>query len=118
MKRTKDDGNRLSQLLGSIKRARTTVLGSTAQIVKLGECEDCHAITALNRAAVKSLHQSRYWLDQAVDILEHSIRRVRETEDADGKRATARVPHISPEAELAATVGRMRDDMYDMCHED
>lgn len=110
MKRTKDDGNRLSQLLGSIKRARTTVLGSTAQIVKLGECEDSQAITALNRAAVKCLHQSRYWLDQAVDTLEHSIKRVRETEDADSKRTTARVQPLSPEAELAATVARQKGE--------
>ncbi len=115
MNRTKDDGNRLSQLLGAIKRARTTVLGSTAQIVKLGDCADCHAITALNRAAIKCLLQSRYWLDQAVEVLEHSIKRIRETEDADGKRTTARVQPLSPEAELAATVARQRGDM---CHED
>ncbi len=108
MEKTKEDGNRLSQLLGAIKRARTTVLGSTGQIIKLGECDDCHVITALNKAAVKCLHQSRYWLDQAVDILEKSVENIRTTDDADSKRTTARVTPLSPEAELAATVERQK----------
>lgn len=84
---TKDDCNRLAQLNGGIKRAKSSVLATAGQILSLNKRIAGTYEEQLNDATVKCLFQAKYWLDQAVGTLEHVIRRSRGNQKSEAPHA-------------------------------
>ena len=68
---THEDSVALSQIVGAIKRARSTVLSSAGQIQTIAKRNAGTRAEMLCTAGVKCLFSGRYWLDQAVETLEH-----------------------------------------------
>ena len=75
---TKEDCTELSQLIGAVKRARSTIKSSAAQIYRLSSHYAGTSTEQINVAGVKSLLQSEYWLNQAIETLDISLRKCRE----------------------------------------
>ncbi len=71
---TKEDCTELSQLVGAVKRARATIKSSSAQIYRISSHYAGTATEQLNVAGIKCLFQAEYWLNQAIETLELSIR--------------------------------------------
>ena len=74
---TARDCAELSQLIGSVKRAKNTVRSAAAQISELDVRYAGTADEMINEAGVKSLLQGLYWLGQAVETLERSVKHSR-----------------------------------------
>ena len=75
---THEDSVKLSQLIGAIKRAKSTVTVTAAQIVKLNGRYAGTPTAVVNEAGVKSLLQARYWLEQAIETFELPVGKSRE----------------------------------------
>lgn len=75
---SKDDCCHLAQLIGGIKRATSTVKSTIAQISSIDERYAGDTIEQLNEAGVKCLRTAVYWLPQAIDVLELSVKKSRE----------------------------------------
>lgn len=71
---THEDSVALSQLVGAIKRARSTVLSSAGQIDTIAKRNAGTSSERLCSGGIRFLFQGRYWLDQAVDVLESVVR--------------------------------------------
>ena len=67
---TRGDCADLSQLIGAVKRAKSTVTSSAGQIMSIGQKYAGTTDEMIAGAGVKSLFQARYWLEQAVETLE------------------------------------------------
>ena len=67
---TRGDCADLSQLIGAVKRAKSTVTSSADQIMSIGQKYAGTTDEMIAGAGVKSLFQARYWLEQAVETLE------------------------------------------------
>ena len=76
---TKEDCDHLSQLIGGIKRASSTVKSAGGQILSVNERYAGTSTEQLNQAGVKCLVQARYWLEQATGTLELSVKKSRES---------------------------------------
>ena len=74
---THEDCVNLSQLIGSGKRAKGTVASAAGQIRELDRRYAGTSAEMINEAGVKSLLQGLYWLEQAVDTLELSVKNSR-----------------------------------------
>lgn len=75
---THEDSVALSQIVGAIKRARSTVLSSAGQIQTIAKRNAGTSAEMLCTAGVKSLLSAVYWLDQAVETIEHVTKRRKE----------------------------------------
>lgn len=67
---TKEDTVDLSQLVGGLKRALSTIRSNQAQIFAIEQRYAGHSEEAILRAGGKSLMQGRYWLEQGIGTLE------------------------------------------------
>lgn len=67
---TREDCVGLSQLIGAVKRAKSTVTSSAGQIMSIGQKYAGTTDEMIVGSGVKSLFQARYWLEQAVETLE------------------------------------------------
>ena len=76
---SKNDCDHLSQLIGGIKRAASTVKSTAMQILSVNERYAGTSTEQLNQAGVKCLVQARYWLEQATGTLELSVKKSRES---------------------------------------
>ena len=74
---TARDCAELSQLIGSVKRAKNTVRSAAAQISELDVRYAGTADEMINEAGVKSLVQARYWLEQAIETFELTVKKSR-----------------------------------------
>ena len=75
---TQQDCTGLAQLIGAIKRAKSTVTSSAGQIQNIGSKYAGTTDAMIAEAGVKSLFQARYWMEQAIETLELSVRKSRE----------------------------------------
>lgn len=75
---TKAECTFLSQLVGGIKRARSSTLSAAGQIDALRGRIAGTPEEMLLSAGVKSLLQGKCWMDQAVETLELAVRRHRD----------------------------------------
>ena len=68
---TKSEVVELSQMIGGIKRSMRTIENATAGISKFEDCSDrpSDSGTMVN-SGIKCLHLVKYWLVQAIDLLE------------------------------------------------
>ena len=73
---THEDCVNLSQLIGSVKRAKGTVTAAAAQIAQLSG-RYAGTVAMVNGAGVKSLVQARYWLEQAIETFELTVKKSR-----------------------------------------
>ena len=69
---THEDRVGLSQLIGAVKRAKSTVASSAGQILNIGRKYGGTTDEMLADAGFKCLFQAKYWLEQAVDTLNHA----------------------------------------------
>ena len=71
----KSEVNELSQTIGGIKRSKRTIETATAAVSKFEDCaanwggKPSDSGTMIN-AGIKCLHNAKYWLVQAIDVLE------------------------------------------------
>lgn len=79
---THEDSVNLSQIVGAIKRARQTVNSTSGQIYELAKRNAGTSAEMLCTAGVKSLFSAVYWLDQAVETIEHVTKRRKEASHA------------------------------------
>ena len=79
---TREDCVGLSQLIGAVKRAKSTVTSSAGQIMAIGQKYAGTTDEMIAGAGVKSLFQARYWLEQATGTLELSVKKSRESLEA------------------------------------
>lgn len=75
---THEDSVKLSQFVGAIKRARQTVYSGSGQIYELAKRNAGTNEETLCTAGVKSLLTAVYWLDQAIETIEHATKRRKE----------------------------------------
>ena len=74
---TKKDCTELSQLIGAVKRAKSTVTASAGQILDIGSRYAGTPDEMIVGAGVKSLFQARYWLEQAIGTFELTVKKSR-----------------------------------------
>ena len=79
---THEDSVNLSQLVGGVKRARQTVWSNSGQICELAKRIAGTSDETLCTAGVKSLLSAVYWLDQAIETIEHITKRRKESRHA------------------------------------
>lgn len=84
---THEDSVALSQIVGAIKRARSTILSSAGQIQTIAKRNAGTSEEMLYTAGIKCLFSGLYWLDQAVETFGHVTRR------ADGRRNAKEAAH-------------------------
>lgn len=76
---SKEDCTELSQLVGAVKRARSTIKSSSSQIFRISSHYAGTATEQLNAAGIKCLFQAEYWLNQAIDVLGLSLEKSRKS---------------------------------------
>ena len=76
---TKEDCAWLSQIVGGIKRATTTVKNAAAQIASLSCRYEGTDPEQFNDAGIRCLFQARYWLEQATETLAYLVKKSRES---------------------------------------
>ena len=72
---TREDSVAISQLVGAIKRARSTVNSTGAQINEIVKRNAGESGVVLCEGGLKCLLTGLYWLDQAVEVFE-SFKRI------------------------------------------
>ena len=74
---TKEDSTKLSQLIGGLKRARASTISIAAQVHSISLKYAGTGTEIPNDAAIKCIFSSRYWLDNAIETLEMSVKKSR-----------------------------------------
>ena len=75
---THEDSVELSQLIGAMKRAKSTVTSSSGQVQGIGSKYAGTTDEMIVGAGVKCLFQALYWLEQAIETFELPVRKSRE----------------------------------------